>query len=250
MFTLLLSVIKRELKVSFAGSYLGLLWTLFTPLLQTIIFYYIFEHILKSRFPPDITANMPYSAYLIVGLAFWTGFVQGINRGANAIVDNRHLVKKLPIPAYIYVLSSCTVGFIYTPVVLLYIIPILKISGIKVIISVLPMLVLWYLFCVGISLILASLSVYIRDLPHLIGPLLSFIFYTVPIVYPYSLIPDSIKPFITLNPVFHMIKAVYLLSSGEFDIRILIVCLLISLSSVMMGIYVYKKLETGFSDVL
>ncbi len=250
MLTLIFNNIKRELKVNFAGSHLGLFWMLLTPLFQTLIFYYIFEYVLKSRFPKEVTANMPYSAYLIIGLAFWTGFVQGVSRGANALIDNRYFIKKLPIPSYVYVISSCTVGFMFTPIVLLYSVPILKLESIKVIIGLLPILVLWYIFCIGVSLTVASLSVYIRDLPHLIGPLLSFLFYTVPIVYPYSLIPESIRPLIGLNPLFHMVKSVYLLSSGEINPKVLTICLFISVVSALVGVYVYKKLEAGFTDVL
>lgn len=248
--SLIFNNIKRELKFNFAGSQLGLLWFLITPLIQTLIFYYIFEHVLKTRFPKEATANIPYAAYLIIGIAFWNGFLQGVSKGSIAILDNRHLIKKIPAPFYIYVVSSSTVGFMYTPIVLLYTIPLLKEEAIGIFLNLLPMILLWYFLCIGSSLILSSLAVYIRDLPYVISPMMNFLFYTVPIVYPYSFIPEKIRIFININPFFHMVKCIYLQASGEATFTTFITCFGISMISLLIGIFTYTKLRQGFLDVL
>ncbi|RMH81391.1 MAG: ABC transporter permease [Acidobacteria bacterium] len=250
MLKLILQSIKRDFKYSFAGSAFGTIWLFLSPLFQTLVFYYIFEHIIKVRFPKEVTANMPYSAYLIIGIAFWTGFVQAIYRGANSLLDNRNLIKKVPIPPYIYILSSCTVGFLYTPMVLLYSIPLLKFESVRVIVSLLPVIFAWYILALGIALLLASLTVYLRDLSQMLGPLFNFLFYTVPIVYPYSLIPEGLKMLVGINPLFYMIEAVYLQASGFIDPRAIFICYTISLVFFLMGVLVYRRLNIGFYDVL
>lgn len=249
MLLIIIQVIKRDLKYSFAGSTFGTIWLFLSPLLQTMVFYYLFEHIIEVRFPTEKTANMPYSAYLILGLAFWTGFVQALFKATNAIIDNRNFVKKVPIPPYVYVISACTVGFIYTPIVLLFSIPLLGINFIKIAINLLPIIVLWYIFALGLSILLASIAVYIRDVSQILGPALNFLFYSVPIIYPYSLVPEDIKPIIKLNPLFYMVEAIYL-QTVEFNLKAIIFCLVIASIALVSGIFVYRYLSVGFLDVL
>ncbi|MEN3039878.1 MAG: ABC transporter permease, partial [Candidatus Kryptonium sp.] len=153
------------------------------------------------------------------------------------------------IPPYVYVISACTVGFIYTPIVLLFSIPLLGTSFIRIAINLLPVIVLWYMFALGLSILLASLAVYIRDISQVLGPALNFLFYSVPIIYPYSLVPENIKPIIKLNPLFYMVEAIYL-QAIEFNLKAIIFCLLIAVIALSFGVFVYRYMSVGFLDVL
>lgn len=116
----LYQLIKRDIKMSFAGSVFGTLWMFMNPLLMTGVFYLIFQHIVKVKFPPDATDGANYTVYLLAGLAFWNGFNQSLLRGMNAITDNAYLLKKTSVPPYLFILASTTTGFIYTFVSLGY----------------------------------------------------------------------------------------------------------------------------------
>ncbi|MCS7234344.1 MAG: ABC transporter permease, partial [Synergistetes bacterium] len=128
-------------------------------------------------------------------------------------------------------------------------IPLLGINFIKIAINLLPIIVLWYIFALGLSILLASIAVYIRDVSQILGPALNFLFYSVPIIYPYSLVPEDIKPIIKLNPLFYMVEAIYL-QTVEFNLEAIIFCLVIASIALVSGIFVYRYLSVGFLDVL
>ncbi|SNZ13964.1 ABC transporter permease [Hydrogenobacter hydrogenophilus] len=249
---LLYQLVKRDIKMSFAGSMFGTLWMFLNPLLMTGIFYLIFQHIVRARFPIDATEGASYTVYLLTGLAFWNGFSQSLIRGMNSITDNAYLLKKTAVPPYLFVLASTITGFIYTFVSLGYALLLKDFpQSLTHLIPLIPVLMVELCFVAGLTLILGSLCVYVRDISQIVSTLLSFVFYSLPIIYPVSYVPEPLKPFLLFNPLFYMLRNVQTsLLKGYIDLKLFIISLIISCVSLVLGALVYKLLKRGFYDVL
>ncbi|WP_340695905.1 ABC transporter permease [Hydrogenobacter thermophilus] len=248
----LYQLIKRDIKMSFAGSVFGTLWMFMNPLLMTGVFYLIFQHIVKVKFPPDATDGANYTVYLLAGLAFWNGFNQSLLRGMNAITDNAYLLKKTSVPPYLFILASTTTGFIYTFVSLGYA---LVLKDFPYSLKNIPLLFLALLvelsFVVGLSLLLGSLCVYVRDISQVVSTLLGFVFYSLPIIYPVSYVPEVLRPFLMFNPLFYILRNVQTtLLQGYLNMTVFLISVIVSCLSVVSGVLVYKFLRKGFYDVL
>ncbi len=93
---LLIYFLKKDIKARYAGSGLGLLWTIFTPLVQIVLFWFVFSGIMKAR--PYANTQMPYIYFLLSSFFFWLAFSEGISRASNVIIENSEIVKKISFP--------------------------------------------------------------------------------------------------------------------------------------------------------
>ncbi len=248
----LYQLVKRDIKMSFAGSLFGTFWMFLNPLLMMGVFYLIFQHIVKAKFPQEAMEGASYTVYLLAGLAFWNGFSQSLIRGMNAITDNAYLLKKTAVPPYLFVLASTITGFISTFVSLTYALLLKDFPySLKHVPLLLPALLVELFFVMGVALLLGSLCVYVRDISQIVSTLLSFVFYSLPIIYPVSYVPDPLKPFLVFNPLFYMLRNIQTaLLKGYIDVSVFFTSLVLSCLSFMLGILVYKLLRRGFYDVL
>ena len=243
-------LLKNELKRTYSGSIIGTAWFIINPILYASIYYLLFEKIIQVKFSFKVT-HVSYFQYLIIGLILWNSFTSGVLRGSTSIIENAYILKKVFIkPEYfpiVYTLMYALQGFL-----LILILVILLKAFYLTLLIILPIAFMsFYFFILGISFILAALTVYIRDIPQLLNNIMNFIFYTVPIIYPYEYIPKNLEPFISLNPIFYIFKPFYdILFYKNLEINTLILSLIISFSVFLFGFILFQKLKEGFYDVL
>lgn len=101
---LLLYFLIRDIKLKYAGSSIGIAWSIILPLLQIILFWFVFSGILKAR--PYANSEMPYIFFLLSSLFFWMAFSEGALRSSFVIVENSELVKKVNFPNVILPFSA------------------------------------------------------------------------------------------------------------------------------------------------
>ncbi len=198
---LLSELIRRDLATRYAGSFAGVAWALLNPLLLCLIYAVVFGQFLKIPAPSGF--RWTYAEFLLAGLLPWIGFQEAISRGTASVTDQAHLVKKLPFPPELLVLS--TIGSAQ----------ILQLGAMSVLAawagltgrgSIHPGLLaagfaLEILVLAGPVFALAALQVFFRDLSQLIAPLLMVAFYLTPILYPAEQIPNRYAPLLALNPL-------------------------------------------------
>jgi ABC-2 type transport system permease protein len=176
---LLLNLIRRELKVKYAASVLGAVWSLLNPLVYLAVFSFV-SRVLGATFPN-------YPVYLLSGLLAWNLFSSAVSGGARSVLENGNLVKKVAFPHEILPLAAAgvaVVDFALQSVVLLLFIVGMG-HGIH-----LPELLLWppafvalLILAVALSLWLAAMNVRYRDVGHLLNIALLVWFWATPIVY-------------------------------------------------------------------
>jgi lipopolysaccharide transport system permease protein len=199
---LLRQLVWRDFSGRYAGSVFGVLWSLVQPLWQLALFSFVFAVVLRLR--PTGEATDSFAIFLFAGLLPWMAVNETLVRGATAVTDNGPLVKKLSFPTAILVVSVAISALLHQLVALGAFLLVLAARG-ELAWRALPWLLvampLQLALSVGLALALAALNVVVRDTVQGLQPALTAWFYATPIVYPLALVPDTVRPWIELNPL-------------------------------------------------
>lgn len=194
---LILNLVRRDLKLKYRGSYIGLLWSMANPLLTLVIYTFVFKVIMHNTTPH-------YSMFMISGIIPWNFFAGTLTGSVAVIFENADLIKKVSNDRIIFVLSSvCFQGFIYLMNLLVIIVamPIAHLPFTWSILFIIPGSIMVFLFVLGLVLIACTVNVYFMDTRHLLDIVVMFWFWLTPIVYASSLIPSRYTWLMNLNPM-------------------------------------------------
>jgi ABC-type polysaccharide/polyol phosphate export permease len=248
---LLRELVRRDLYGRYAGSFLGLLWSFVQPLWQLLLFSFVFSTVM--RIPPTGTGTGRFWVFLFCGLLPWTAVQEGVVRGASAITDNSHLVKKLRFPAEILVVTAVVTALVHQAiaggifVVTLAALGELSPRTLPWLLAALPLQLA--LTC-GLGLLLAGIQVFFRDVAQLLGMVLTAWFYLTPIVYPLALVPPDWRSWMALNPLAGLV-ALYraALLGGQADLSAVLPALVIAAVLVLAaGWWTFRRLAPAFAD--
>lgn len=185
-------LIRREVKARYKNSSLGVVWSLFRPLVQLLIYYFAIGQILgAARFIPD------FAIFVFIGLTVWSLFSEIVSGSTSALITNAGLVKKVYLPREIFPLSSvggALFNFGVQLLVLLAAIAILSTFPLDARLLLAPLaLVMLMVFSVAVGLVLSAVNVYLRDTEHLVEIALVILFWLSPIVYSYTFVHDALN---------------------------------------------------------
>lgn len=258
--------VKRDLRVKYRQSILGFFWTFLKPLCIFLIINFVFS--LFFRF--DVKTR--YSFFLLVSLFPWLFFQSSLTEGTFSILSNSNLIKKVAFPREIIPTSFCISSFIHFllsySIILLLIIAFIQNISFRIL-AIIPLLLLLFLLTVGLSLLLAPLNVFFRDVGHSLEVFLMLLFYVTPIFYPLNLVrenmqeqnwPDFVYYLYIANPMTYIVSSLRmsLLYPGEPFVELgPISYLSYSLFSILLilcifhgGVFLFKKVEGQMLDAL
>ena len=240
--------VLKEFRGKYKKSFLGVIWSFINPLLQLLIYSLVFSFIMRSNVEH-------YTVFLVVALIPWTFFSTTINQGVGCIVQNEGIIKKVYFPREILPVSVVTSNLLNFCISCLIILGALLISGIGISwhIVFLPIVVLiQYIFTLGIVLFVSSITVYIRDLEYFINVLIMLWFYLNPIVYSVDIIPDKYLPIFNLNPMLHILNGYrdILYYQHVPNLVNLLILAMASLVIFIVGYRAFKKFEKRFAEEL
>jgi lipopolysaccharide transport system permease protein len=255
LYMLLPPLVVRDIKEKYAGSSIGVFWTFIQPLLVILLFWLVFSKIMKIRVPAG-TGDFPYLPFLLSGLLPWLALSDGIMRGASSIVDKAYIIKKVFFPPELLTVSVVVSSLIHHGAgFLIFLTAYFVITGSVTMLQIVALIILLavqFLLTVGLALILASLSVYIRDILQIISVILQALFYMTTILYPISAVPETLRQIISLNPFTALIEGYHeVILFGKmpeiFTLLYLGVTVAVSLTA---GRMLFRRLKQGFADVL
>ena len=248
---------RREVIGRYKGSYLGLAWSFFYPLLMLIVYTFVFSEVFKSRWGPEGAqeSKAQFALILFVGLIVLGLFSEVLNRAPGLIVSNINYVKRVVFPleilpvvamgaALFHALASITVllvayfifnGHIHWTALLLPLV-------------LIPLVIL----IMGIAWLLASLGVFIRDASQATGIVTSVMMFISPVFYPISAVPEKFQPVIMANPLTFIIEqARDVLIWGNSPNWLGLGIYMLASSIVAWGGFAwFQKTRKGFADVL
>lgn len=250
---LIQSLVTRELKARYRGSVLGFFWSFINPLLLLVVYSFVFTVVLPGTHPPEIE---PYALFLFCGILPWTWFSSSLTEASNSLMSGGNLIKKVLFPAEILpivsVLSNMMHFFFGLPILLAFLIwfrptiTIVEVLWFPVVVAV------QLLFTLGLSLLLAALTVHFRDIKDILSNLLTLWFFATPIIYPMHLAPGTIsKAVLNANPFSHFAVSYQeiLFYEGPFGHwRWLLAIAVASALLFLFGYFLFDRLRDSFAE--
>ncbi len=240
----------REIKARYKQSVLGYVWVILNPFFQMLVMSFVFSKIL--RFP---SLGVPYAIFLYAGLLPWNLFANSLISSTNALVSNASLLTKIYFPREIFIISTNlakTVDFFLASTVFVLFMIFYQLPLTWNILWFVPIFMIQQLFTYGLSLILASLNLFYRDIQYVLTLIVMVWMYLTPVIYPTEIFPEQYKWIFQLNPMAVIINAYRqtILGGGMPNLTSLALGLLVSLIVTFLGIKLFKKLEGVFADVV
>jgi ABC-type polysaccharide/polyol phosphate export permease len=195
---LLRNLVAKDLKLKYRGSLFGFVWSMLNPLLMIVVYTVAFTYILRI-------GSEGFVFYLMLGQLSWAFFASSASMSTGGIIDNAGLIKSvffpraiLPIATVLFNLAQYLLTTaVFLPVMLVwYQVPL---SPPMILFPV--FLALQVVFTIGVALILATVTVFFRDVRHLLEVALAVLFWATPIIYEVSQVPDGLRLPILLSPM-------------------------------------------------
>ena len=189
---LLQMLVRRELKVRYKNSALGLVWSIIPPILQVFVYTFLFKGVLQLSVPN-------WSPYLLCGLIPWMFFSTAILDASQSLLANYGIIKKVYMPREVIplaiVLSNTVHFFISWAVFFVAFAIIAPFFGIGI--PLLPTMLLFPIICAmqillttGVALFLSAANVFFEDVKFIVMTLLNLVVFLLPIVYPADIARD------------------------------------------------------------
>ncbi|MEE8575411.1 MAG: ABC transporter permease, partial [Thermodesulfobacteriota bacterium] len=188
---LLFNITKREIKVRYKQSVLGIFWAILQPLLMMIIFTIIFSRFVKV--PSD---GIPYPLFSYTALLPWTFFATALSFAIPSLVSNSSLLTKIYFPREIFPLASILAAFVdfcIASVIFIIILFIYKVTITLNAFYVVPILFVQVLLTLAVSLFASAANVYYRDIKYALPFFIQLGMYASPVIYPASSVPDKYR---------------------------------------------------------
>ena len=254
---LIQNLVSRELKARYRGTVLGFLWSFFNPLLLMIVYTLVFGFIIQPRDPAFERNPLIYALFLFCGVLPWTWFSSSSLESANVLMVQGNLIKKILFPVEVLPLVVVTSNFVHfvfgLPILFLFALIMLK--KFTVYMLFLPLVILvQFVFSLGFTLLVSSLTVHFRDIKDILANLLTFWFFASPIIYPisFSTIRENmwLQIFLNLNPMTHIMQGYQnCVFFGEMiRWKKLGVTFLVSLVLFFIGYAIFDRLRDSFPE--
>ncbi len=253
---LLKEIVRKNIKLQYRNSVLGMFWTFLQPLLTTLVLVAVFGGI----FGADRKGIINYPIYLLCGRLIYEFFTQSTKRAMRSIRNSASVIKKVYVPKYIYPISNVISNFITFAISLSVLACFIiyfyffsdkpPVINSYIFLAPVPIIILLIL-CVGVGLILSTLEVFFRDVEYLYEVFCMLLFYITPIFYSVDQLNISNKIFkmaLMANPLYSIIEMFRdcVLNGVMINPNHLMYSLGFSLVTLFIGFAVFYKKQDKF----
>lgn len=243
------NLVRKDLRGKYMGTALGFLWTFVNPLLQLIVYNMVFSMILRSHIEK-------FYLFLFIGLVPWTFTSACLTGGSTSVVSESHMVTKIYFPREALPVAFVTSAFATMLLCFLVVFLVVFLSGVPVNILtwlfLIPVMLLQYIMGLGIAMITSAVTVYFRDLQHILGVAqLAWMFLT-PIMYDINIVPAKLLPVFYLNPMVPIVTAYRdILYYAKFPaLGTLSSAFIFGVVILVLGFLAFGRLKRGFAEEL
>lgn len=239
----------RDVKVRYKQTLMGLAWVILQPLGTMLIFTLVFNRFVRLDAGP-----LPYPLFALSGLLLWLFFSNAVTNSTNSLISNANLITKVYFPRMFIPAASVGAGLVDLSIAFLLLIAMVVYYGVNLTLNVLLLpvvILLMTLLALGVGLLSAALTVKYRDLRHALPFIIQLWMFASPVIYPVSVVPDKWKWLLTINPVAGIIEGFRAALTGQsFNWLNLSVSAAITLIVVVCSVYVFRRFEDTFADVV
>ena len=253
---LIWQMIKREVVGRYKGSIMGLAWSFFNPVFMLTVYTFVFSVIFKSRWGIDgEESKTQFGVVLFVGMIVHGLFAEVLNRAPSLILSNVNYVKKVVFPLDILPVIAMGAALFHSFISLGVLLAVFALFNgylhwtvVFTPFVLLPLVIL----TLGLSWMLASLGVFLRDVGQTIGIITTVMMFLSPVFYPVTALPEEFRPWLMANPLTFIIEqAREVLIWGRLpDWEGLGIYILAATVVAWVGYVWFQKTRKGFADVL
>ncbi len=242
---LIKQIVRRDFKVKYKRSVLGMLWSLLNPLLTMVVQYVVFSKLFRANIEN-------YPVYLLSGTVVFSFFTESAGLALTSIIANAALITKVYVPKYIYPVTKVLSSLINLLLSMVPLFFMMMFTGEKVTKAflLLPLILLCVLvFTIGIGMLLSALMVFFRDMQFLWNIISMLWAYLTPLFYPENIIPEQYKFLHTFNPMYYYVKAfrTIVMDGISPEPKMYALCALMAFLSLAVGATVFKKTQDRFA---
>ena len=247
---LLYFLVWRDIKVSYARTVLGVAWAILKPVVTMAVFAIIFGWLV--RVPSE---GVPYPIFVFAALLPWQLFARALAGSSSSLVANENLITKVYFPRLVMPVSATVAG------ILDFAIASVVLFGMMWFYHIVPTAAVWTLplfvmlaiaTALGVGLWLSALNVLYRDVGQACPFLIQVWLFATPIIYPSSLVPESLRVAYWLNPMVGVVEGFRwaLLGTGSPPGSMLAFSVLVAMAVLLSGLYFFRRLEQTFADTV
>lgn len=252
---LIKTLTKREIQGRYRGSFMGLFWSFVTPVFMLAVYTFVFSVVFKARWNPASDSKTEFALVLFAGLLVFNLFSECISKAPGLILSNANYVKKVVFPLEVlpWVNLGAALFHFGVSLVVWLLAHLIFFGTLQITLLWLPIVLLpLILLTMGLSWILSSIGVYLRDISQFIGLAVSVLMFLSPIFYPISALPAEYQQLLMFNPItptIEMTRAV--LYTGTPPEPVLwFITMAIATTVAFTGFAWFQKTRKGFADVL
>jgi lipopolysaccharide transport system permease protein len=252
--SLIRTMVRRDILGRYRGSFGGAFWTVLSPLILMLTYFFVFGIVLESRIGGD-TSRTSFAFYFFAGMLPWLAFSEAVGRAPTVLLEHRNFVKKLLFPVETLPVNLAISGLVTQGVML-----VLFLAAFAAARGYLPASAVWLpvllipqvLFTLGLCWFLSALGAFVRDLGQLIGFLLTLWFFLTPICYLETSLPRGALAILGKNPIFLLVRSyrAILIDGHAPDWTSLAKLAAVSAFVFFAGYAWFYKLRKSFADVV
>jgi len=251
---LVAQLVRRDFHTRYVGSAGGWAWGVIHPIVQLLVWYFIFVVCLKVSVPAGSVTNS-YLMFLFSGFLPWMLFQETVTRSASSLVDQSNLITRTVFPSEVVPVSIFLSSLIHHLIglALFAVTALMVVRTLSPMALLLPLYMLFLgLFAIGVGWIVSSLHVYLRDTGQVLNVVMTLWFWLTPIMIPVESIPQRFHFVVAWNPMSWMVNAYrYRLLAPTWPGGKELAVLSISSAAVfVLGGLFFRHLKRGFADVL
>lgn len=249
------SFVRRDLRGRYKGSVLGFLWTFINPLLQLMVYTVVFTVILPSGIED-------YPIHLFVALIPWIFFSSSVNGGATSILAYKDMVKKIYFPREVLPIATVTTNFVNMLLCFIVVFGVAFVNGyiptagvhFIALLWLIPLFIIEYVLSLGVAFLAAAVTVYFRDMEHILGIFVMAMQFLTPVLYNFDQInSEAAKTLLNLNPMSPIIQGyrnVIYNQQIPQNLMWLLYSFIVGLAVLIVGWFVFEKLKRRFAEEL
>lgn len=242
----------REIRTRYLGSSTGLAWALIHPLALLGVYYFVFTTIFRA---PSY-GTQSFLAFVAVALWPWLATQEALSRGTVSLAGYAGLIRKAAFRNETIVYASVTATFALQFIAYLLVLVVLRIFGqpirLEGLVTAIPLWMILVTATLGLALALASLQVFMRDIEHILMPVLMMFMYLTPILYPLTLVPERLRPWVALNPFGWLVTRLRdCLLDGRLAFKLDdAIAVAVALAMFAGGLWMFRRLAPHFEDFI
>jgi lipopolysaccharide transport system permease protein len=240
----------REVRTRYLGSSTGLAWALIHPLALLGVYWFVFTSVFRA----GSLGTQSFLSFVAVALWPWLAAQEALSRATVSLAGYAGLIRKAAFPQEAIVYASVAATFTLNLVGYVVVLIVLKLAGeplhLEGLVLAVPLWLVLMVAITGLALALASLQVFVRDVEHVLMPILMILMYLTPILYPLALVPESVRPWVAANPFGWLVAR---MRDALLDGRLAFqpgdaLAVLVAVALFAAGLWMFRRLAPHFED--